>query len=269
MTTIVPASARPIISADAVAAVRRGLRSEFWPARLPTGAEQPRGTTAAASAQQRPADDRAGRGDAEQDAERRPRPRRPAAWARRGGARTPATRDRPPPAGRRPAAGAGSRSRAARCRRAAPAPARSGRSAGPAAHAATMVTTHAHDVRRDDGPRREDQRLPGQVEAELPEQQPQHHRQQHAEPEADRGAEQPEHERLQLHRPGHLAPRGTEGAQQRELAAALRDQDRERVDDEERADDQRDAGEDQQERGDEADRLEQVVGRLVGRLRRR
>ena len=36
MTTIVPASARPIISADAVAAVRRGLRSEFSPASVPT-----------------------------------------------------------------------------------------------------------------------------------------------------------------------------------------------------------------------------------------
>ena len=33
---IVVTSASPIISADAVAAVRRGLRSEFCPARLPT-----------------------------------------------------------------------------------------------------------------------------------------------------------------------------------------------------------------------------------------
>ena len=30
------ARASPIISAEAVAVVRRGLRSEFWPARLPT-----------------------------------------------------------------------------------------------------------------------------------------------------------------------------------------------------------------------------------------
>jgi hypothetical protein len=33
---IVVTRASPIISADAVADVRRGLRSEFWPARLPT-----------------------------------------------------------------------------------------------------------------------------------------------------------------------------------------------------------------------------------------
>ena len=33
---IVQARVRPIISADAVAVVRRGLRREFWPARLPT-----------------------------------------------------------------------------------------------------------------------------------------------------------------------------------------------------------------------------------------
>ena len=32
---IVQARVRPIISAEAVAVVRRGLRSEFWPARLP------------------------------------------------------------------------------------------------------------------------------------------------------------------------------------------------------------------------------------------
>ena len=38
---IVQASASPIISAEAVAVVRRGLRREFWPARLPIGAEEP------------------------------------------------------------------------------------------------------------------------------------------------------------------------------------------------------------------------------------
>src|SRR3954453_1493697 len=45
---IVVTSARPIINADAVAAVRRGLRSEFWPARLPTVPNSLRYTTAAA-----------------------------------------------------------------------------------------------------------------------------------------------------------------------------------------------------------------------------
>ena len=79
-----------------------------------------------------------------------------------------------------------------------------------------------------------------------------------------RRAEHAEHERLELHRPGHLPLRGTEGAQQRELAAALGDQDRERVDDQEGADHQGDAGEDQQERGEERDRLQQRRWRLVG-----
>ena len=42
MIDIVQARASPIISAEAVAVVRRGLRSAFWPARLPTA----RNTTA-------------------------------------------------------------------------------------------------------------------------------------------------------------------------------------------------------------------------------
>ncbi len=41
MIDIVHASASPIISADAVAVVRRGLRRAFWPARLPTARKTP------------------------------------------------------------------------------------------------------------------------------------------------------------------------------------------------------------------------------------
>ena len=73
-----------------------------------------------------------------------------------------------------------------------------------------------------------------------------------------------DHERLEQHRSGDLPLGRAQGPQERQLAAALRDQDRERVDDQERADHQRDAGEDQQEGTQEADRLEQVGGRLVG-----
>ena len=72
-----------------------------------------------------------------------------------------------------------------------------------------------------------------------------------AEPEPD---EQPDdrredahHEPLDHDEPQHLAPRGAERAQRRELTRALGDRDRERVRDHERADEQRDTAEGEQE----------------------
>src|SRR3712207_1061773 len=57
------------------------------------------------------------------------------------------------------------------------------------------------------------------------------------------------------HREQHLPPRRSDRAQQSELARALRDGDRERVEDDERADEQRDPAE-RQERGlDDVDEL--------------
>ena len=53
----------------------------------------------------------------------------------------------------------------------------------------------------------------------------------------------------------HLAPRGPERAQQRQLTGSLSDEHREGVDDDERADEQGDAGEDQEEGGEEPEAL--------------
>ena len=77
----------------------------------------------------------------------------------------------------------------------------------------------------------------------------------------------------------HLAAGGADRPQQGELAGALPDQHRERVDDDERADEQGDPGEDQQERREEAEPLSTEVSvssvdgrpghRLGGRGQRR
>jgi hypothetical protein len=63
-----------------------------------------------------------------------------------------------------------------------------------------------------------------------------------------------------------LPSRGAEHAQQREFTRALRDGDRERVEDYERANDERDVGEDEQERAQEAEVFFQVGGVLFGLL---
>ncbi len=75
-------------------------------------------------------------------------------------------------------------------------------------------------------------------------------------------------ERLDDHRPEDLAARGADGSHRRELARALRDRDRERVEDDERADEERDAGEGEQEVLDEVRELADLVlvlGCLGGR----
>src|SRR3954463_4041818 len=50
----VNARVRPIISAEAVAVVRRGLRSEFWPARRPIGPHNAASAAPAGPRQGRP-----------------------------------------------------------------------------------------------------------------------------------------------------------------------------------------------------------------------
>ena len=64
----------------------------------------------------------------------------------------------------------------------------------------------------------------------------------------------------------HLAARRAERAEQRELARPLGDDDRERVDDDERADEQGDDREDQQERGEEPEALLDLVLLLLDQL---
>ena len=64
---------------------------------------------------------------------------------------------------------------------------------------------------------------------------------------ADRRPDDADADRLADHRAGDLLARGADGAQQRQLPGALRDQHRERVEDDEAADEDRDQREDQQE----------------------
>ena len=76
-------------------------------------------------------------------------------------------------------------------------------------------------------------------------------------------ASRPTIEAFEHDRAHDLTPRGAERAQRRELARALGDGDRERVEDHERAHEQRDAAEAEQEVGDELQALVGVLG--VGR----
>ena len=74
---------------------------------------------------------------------------------------------------------------------------------------------------------------PAQVQPEHAEEPAQPEREQVADAQTDRRPDQPHGRRLEQHRPVDLPARGAHGAQQRELPAALGDQDREGVDDDE------------------------------------
>ena len=92
-------------------------------------------------------------------------------------------------------------------------------------------------------------------------------REQDAEAEPDRGGDEAEHRALEHDRAEHLAARGAERPQCRELLRPLRDRDRERVEDDERADEERDPAEGEQEVADEGDELADalaVLRRLLG-----
>ena len=82
------------------------------------------------------------------------------------------------------------------------------------------------------------------VEAERAEQRLEPDGEADARDEADGRRDEADEHRLEQHRAEHLALPGADGAQQRELAAALGDDDREGVEDDERADEQRDDAED-------------------------
>ncbi len=261
---IVQPRASPIIRAEAVAVVRRGLRSEFCPARLPT-LPKIRRYAAWAAREERPADHRAHRRHAQQHDEH-PAAEHPAARGDVG--------EQPDAHGR------GARDDREHAEHQAPVDGRlrerdvvaqrlHGRDPGGTPRrqpGRSHRDDHTDDVAGEHGPRREDQGLAGEVEAEVREQGADAHRQQHTEAEAERRAHQADDERLEQHRPGDLSLGRAERAQQRQLAAALGDQDREGVDDQERPDDQGDPGEDQQEGTQEADRVEKVGRRLVGRV---
>ena len=87
-----------------------------------------------------------------------------------------------------------------------------------------------------------------------------------AEEQPDHRGEQADHEALEPDRAQDLLARGAERPQRRELARALGDRDRQRVEDHERADEQRDAAEAEQEVADERHALVGLRGRLLGLL---
>ena len=109
-----------------------------------------------------------------------------------------------------------------------------------------------HDARRhsadDDGARLERQAGRAAGRSRRVEQRRSALRDQEAADEPDQRRREPDHERLAEHARQHLAAGRAERAQQRELARALGDRDRERVEDDERADEQRDAAEREQRR---------------------
>ena len=82
----------------------------------------------------------------------------------------------------------------------------------------------------------------------------------------DGRADQADDQRLEQHRPGDLRLGRAQRPEQGQFPGALRDDDREGVEDQEGADDQRDRGEHQQERGDERQSLLQLVLVLGGDL---
>ena len=127
---------------------------------------------------------------------------------------------------------------------------------------------HGHpdpdDQGGDDGAGLEDQCARRQRDAEPLEQRLETDRGQHPESEAHQRGDQADDGRLGQHRAEHLAPAGADDPQQGQLAGALAHDDREGVEDGEAADEQRDEGEDQQGGREEAERLVDVAGLLVG-----
>ena len=264
----VKARVRPIISAEAVAVVRRGLRREFWPASRPIGPNSRASAAPVARRNGRPITGLAAVTPSSTASTPAPTHQPVCGTAPTNSptsaSGTPAAISAMPE--QQPAAYGRLRQGdvvAERLHRRDPAGA-AGRQPG---------RDHRHDdaggVRRDGGARREDQRLLGEVEADGRDQRPQPHREHDAEPEPEGRADRADRERLELDRPDHLPLGRAEGAEQGELAAALGDQDREGVDDDVAAHHQRDGREDQQERGEEVDALEQRPGRAPRRRRRR
>ena len=234
----------PIISAEAVDAVRRGFRTAFSRPRRP-GSRQ-RGERRADGP--RPA---AGRCSGASIATPTKISATPSPTPRIGVAAFP---NRPNSSAADPDHGddhsddrsGGGATRRRRRSRASPRSAGSrgapGAAGAPTTTSSTMPTSSAHD----DRPRQEHQ--PG-VGSEMPNAfssalQPE--RDQQAEARPNDGRDDPRDHRLDQHRAADLRPARAERPQQRQLAGSLRDDDRERVEDDERPDEQGDPGEHQQ-----------------------
>ena len=112
----------------------------------------------------------------------------------------------------------------------------------------------------------EDHRGLRHVEVDRPEERGEALREQDAEPEADGRGDDAEDGALEHDRAEHLAARGAERPQRRELLRSLRDRDRERVEDDEGADEQGDSAEGEQEVANERDELAHALSVLGGLL---
>jgi hypothetical protein len=124
--------------------------------------------------------------------------------------------------------------------------------------------THRHGQRRRAG--LDHQAGLGDVDVEGVEQHEGPGREQHAADEAHDRREHADEQRLQQHRAEDLAPPGSDGPHQGQLAGALGHQDAEGVGDDEPTHEQGDEGEHQQSGGEEAERLLDLAGRLVREL---
>ena len=122
---------------------------------------------------------------------------------------------------------------------------------------------HADDERDDDRARRDDRRRRRQVGADGLHQPAQAGGEQQPAEQPEQRGDQADQAGFEHDRAQHLAAARAQRAQQRQLAGALRDGDRERVVDDEGADEERDAAEDEQRGADEAEGLLEV-GRLLG-----
>ena len=246
------------MSAEAVCAVRRGLRMEFSRPSLPGSPSNP-GQRTADHARDRARDRRGQHGDADEDADRAHAHQRDGGLGQPDGQQDHADQGQ----GRAPDE---------------PAPQRDARAGLTIiergdrrdAHGVPRRTDRGHDRHADadgqphqHGTRLEHQRSGGQCDPEPAQQRLEPERGQHAQAKADHGRDEPGEGRLGEHGTEHLTAARADDPQQGQFARPLPDDDRERVEDGEPADEQGDEREDQQRRGEERQRLVDRVRVLV------
>ena len=264
-----PTSARPITSADAVIAVRRGLRIAFGARQ---DARRPEATQRCAEgAHRRPDHDRQQQHHTEQHSERAERDHLDLLEDAAGvsGAREAVREECTARDQHHQSDGDAASERAdgplghvgdGRDRRHARRP-----------HCRDRGRDHGdHDAdeqRDDDGAGEHDRGRRREVEPDLAQQVEETDPEQDPHPEPDRRGHRADHERLEHHRPHHLTTGGTHGSQQTELAGALGHQDREGVEDDEGADHHPDGREAEQRVGEEAEELPHRLADVDRRLR--
>ena len=267
-------SARPIISADAVEAVRCGLRLGVARARALRRRRRASPPASPSQVRERPDEPLREQCDAEEDHQRaEAHPDEQRGRARCPGRRAPrrGRRSREASGGSIPGR-AGTRSGTA----ASVAPSRTAASGGTRVARKAgrrLATTRDEDARseRDHAPRSAVRMRPlfGSVKPDGVEEREQAFRQPDADREPDQRRQHADDERLDQDRGQDLPTRRADGAQGRELPRPLGDRDRERVGDHEAADEERDPAEGEQEAAQERDEAVRLRGVVLGLLRRR